>query len=118
MTHPGVGALTVLAFVLIKGTWERFPRGKQIGNYVGMIPSEDSSARKQRLGHLSKQGSSLLRFHLVMRPAPSKGKALTAGGDVFSSYCKIIAVHFSHAFSRVSDRCYSCAAHLPCLPAC
>jgi hypothetical protein len=41
MTHPGVGPLTALAFVLIMGTWERFPRGKQIGTYVGMIPSED-----------------------------------------------------------------------------
>jgi len=65
MTHPGVGPLTALAFVLIIGTWERFPRGKQIGNYLGMIPSEDSSAGKQRLGHISKQGNSLLRFLLV-----------------------------------------------------
>jgi transposase len=40
-------------------------RGKQIGTYVGMIPCEESSARKQRLGHISKQGSSLLRFLLV-----------------------------------------------------
>ena len=53
MTHPGVGPLTALAFVLIIGTWERFPRGKQIGNYVGMIPSENSSAGKQRLGHIT-----------------------------------------------------------------
>ena len=30
-----------------------------------MIPCEKSSARKQRLGHISKQGSSLLRFLLV-----------------------------------------------------
>jgi transposase len=65
MTHPGVGPLTALAFVLIIGTWERFPCGKQIGNYVGMIPCEDSSGDKQRLGHISKQGSSLLRFLLV-----------------------------------------------------
>src|SRR3989475_4057261 len=65
MTHPGVGPLTALAFVLIIGTWERFPRGKQIGNYVGMIPSENSSAGKQRLGHITKQGNSLLRFLLV-----------------------------------------------------
>src|ERR1700737_824976 len=65
MTHLGVGPLTALAFVLIIGTWERFPRGKQIGTYVGMIPSEDSSAGKQRLGHISKQGNSLLRFLLV-----------------------------------------------------
>jgi transposase len=62
MTHPGVGPLTALAYVLIIGTPERFHCGKQIGTYVGMIPSEDSSARKQRLGHISKQGNSLLRF--------------------------------------------------------
>jgi transposase len=65
MTHPGVGPLTALAFVLIIGTPERFPCGKQIGSYVGLIPAEDSSAGHQRLGHLTKQGSSLLRFLLV-----------------------------------------------------
>jgi len=65
MTHPGVGPLTALAYVLIIGTPTRFERGKQIGTYVGMIPSEDSSAGKQRLGHISKQGNSLLRFLLV-----------------------------------------------------
>ena len=50
---------------VIIGTPERFPRGKQIGTYVRMIPCEDSSAGKQRLGHISKQGNSLLRFLLV-----------------------------------------------------
>src|SRR4029434_4765007 len=65
MTHPGVGPLTALAYVLIIGTPTRFERGKQIGTYVGMIPCEESSARKQRLGHISKQGNSLLRFLLV-----------------------------------------------------
>ena len=65
MTHPGVGPLTALAFALIIGTPSRFHRGKQIGNYVGMIPSENSSGGKQRLGHISKQGNSLLRFLLV-----------------------------------------------------
>jgi transposase len=35
MTHPGVGPITALAYVLIIGTPERFARGKQIGTYVG-----------------------------------------------------------------------------------
>jgi transposase len=65
MTHPGVGPLTALAFVLIVGTPERFQCGKQIGSYLGLIPVEDSSAGHQRLGHISKQGNSLLRFLLV-----------------------------------------------------
>jgi len=65
MTHPGVGPLTALAYVLIIGTPERFPGGKQIGSYLGVIPSEDSSGGRQRLGHISKQGNALLRFLLV-----------------------------------------------------
>src|ERR1700730_11079895 len=65
MTHPGVGPITALAFVLIIGTPERFRCGKQIGSYLGLVPCEDSSAGRQRLGHISKQGNSLLRFLLV-----------------------------------------------------
>jgi len=65
MTHPGVGPLTAMAFVLIIGSPERFRCGKQIGSYVGLIPCENSSAGHQRLGHISKQGNSLLRFLLV-----------------------------------------------------
>jgi transposase len=64
MTHPGVGPITALAYVLVIGTPERFHCGKQIGTYLGMIPSEESSAGKQRLGHISKQGNSLLRYLL------------------------------------------------------
>jgi transposase len=37
MTHPGVGALTDLAFVLILGDAERFGCGKQIASYLGLI---------------------------------------------------------------------------------
>jgi transposase len=65
MTHPGVGPITALAFVLVLGTPDRFRCGKQVGSYLGLIPCEDSSAGKQRLGHLSKQGNTLLRFLLV-----------------------------------------------------
>ena len=65
MTHPGVGALTALAFVLILGETERFGCGKQIASYLGLVPEEDSSGERRRLGHISKQGNSLLRFLLV-----------------------------------------------------
>jgi transposase len=54
-----------LPFVLIIGNPERFRCGKQIGSYIGLIPQEDSSGVHRRLGHISKQGSTLLRFLLV-----------------------------------------------------
>jgi len=65
MTHPGVGALTALAFVLIIGKAERFRCGKQVASYLGLVPLEDSSGNRRRLGHITKQGSSMLRFLLV-----------------------------------------------------
>jgi transposase len=65
MTHPGVGSLTALAFELVIGTPERFHCGKQIASYVGLVPSEESSGDRRRLGHISKQGNVLLRFLLV-----------------------------------------------------
>ena len=65
MTHPGVGALTALAFVLIIGEGERFRCGKQIASYIGLVPTEESTGERQRLGHTSKQGCGLLRFFLV-----------------------------------------------------
>jgi transposase len=64
-THPGVGALTALAFVLIIGRADRFQCGKQIGCYLGLVPLEESSGERRRLGHITKQGNSLLRFLLV-----------------------------------------------------
>jgi transposase len=66
MTHPGVGPVVSLAYVLIVGNWERFPRGKQVGSYLGLIPSEASSGkRQQQMGHITKQGNTLLRWLLV-----------------------------------------------------
>jgi transposase len=65
MTHPGVGALTALAFVLIIGKADRFQCGKQIASYLGLVPLEDSSGNRRRLGHITKQGSSMMRFLLV-----------------------------------------------------
>jgi transposase len=65
MTHPGVGPVTALAVVLTLGPAQRFAAGKQVASYFGLIPSEHSSGGGQRLGHISKQGSSFLRFLLV-----------------------------------------------------
>ena len=66
MTHPGVGPVVSLAYVLVIGDWQRFPRGKQVGSYLGLIPSEASSGkRQQQMGHITKQGNTLLRWLLV-----------------------------------------------------
>src|SRR6266404_4359920 len=61
-THPGVGPLTALAFVLIIGKPDRFQCGKQIASYLGLVPLEDSSGNRRRLGHITKQGELAVTF--------------------------------------------------------
>jgi len=65
MTQPGVGPNTALAYVLTLGDVTRFRRGKQVASYLGLIPREESSGGRQKLGAISKQGNRLLRSLLV-----------------------------------------------------
>ncbi len=65
MTHPGVGPILALATVLTLGNIKRFARGKNVASYVGIIPKEDSSGARRRMGAISKQGNSFMRFLLV-----------------------------------------------------
>src|SRR2546425_9606512 len=65
MTQPGVGPITSMAFVLTMGDVNRFPRGKQVASYLGLIPREYSSGGHQRFGSISKQGNRFLRMLLV-----------------------------------------------------
>ena len=50
MTQPGVGPNTALAYVLTIGDVSRFQRGKQVASYLGLIPREESSGGRQKLG--------------------------------------------------------------------
>jgi transposase len=75
MTHPGVGPVVSLAYVLILGDWRRFPRGKQVGSYLGLIPAESSSGKhQQRMGHITKQGNTLLRWLMIEAATKAQSK--------------------------------------------
>ena len=65
MTHPGVGPVVATAFVLTIGEPGRFQNSKQVAAYLGLVPLEDSSGGRQRLGHITKQGNSMVRGLLV-----------------------------------------------------
>jgi transposase len=65
MTHPGIGPNTALAFVLAAGPVARFPCSKKIASYFGLNPSEESSGGRRRLGAISKQGNTMVRWLLI-----------------------------------------------------
>jgi transposase len=76
MTHPGIGPNTALAFLLAVGPVSRFACSKKIASYFGLNPSEESSGGRRRLGAISKQGNTMVRWllietvHLAVRQDP------------------------------------------------
>ncbi len=65
MTHPGIGPVISLAFVLTIGPIERFAHSRELVSYLGLNPSEASSGERRRLGAISKQGNVFLRRLLI-----------------------------------------------------
>jgi len=64
MTHPGIGSVNALAFVLAIGRVTRFRR-KRVASYLGLNPSDESSGGRRRLGAISKQGNTMVRWLLI-----------------------------------------------------
>jgi len=64
-TIPGVGIRTAEAMVAWIDQPGRFADNKRIGSYFGLVPCQDTSAGKERLGHITQQGPGLVRKLLV-----------------------------------------------------
>ncbi len=96
MTHPGVGPQTALGMVLTVGEVNRFTTSKQVASYLGLTPREHSSGGKQRLGHISKQGSSFMRFLLV-----EAGQTAVRGDDQLQRAYRRLAAKKSRAVAKV-----------------
>ena len=96
MTHPGVGPQTALGMALTLGDVRRFPTAKQVASYLGLAPREHSSGGKQWLGHISKQGSSLMRFLLV-----EAGQTAVRGDEQLRRAYRRLAAKKSRALAKV-----------------
>jgi transposase len=61
-TIPGVGVRTAEAVVAHIDDPNRFHRVKTIGRYFGLVPSQDASGPTNRLGHITREGPSIVRY--------------------------------------------------------
>jgi transposase len=76
-TAPGVALVVSAAFVSVVDEARRFRSAHHLESYLGLVPGEDSSGGKRRLGSISKQGNTYLRamlvqaaWHVLRHPAP------------------------------------------------
>lgn len=58
---PGVGVRTAEAVVAFVDDPHRFPNAKAVGQYFGLVPRQDQSGDKNRLGHISREGAPVVR---------------------------------------------------------
>jgi len=65
MSIPGIGPRTAEAVLAYTDEVGRFGRSKQYCSYFGMTAKLDESGSVRRLGHISKQGPSVVRWLLV-----------------------------------------------------
>jgi transposase len=61
MTIPGVGIRTAETFVAWVDDITRFRSNRQLGTYFGLVPCQDASAGKNRLGHITRDGPPVMR---------------------------------------------------------
>lgn len=62
---PGVGIRTAEAVAAFIDDPHRFAHSKQVGSYFGLVPSQDQSGGVNRLGHITREGSSTVRHVLT-----------------------------------------------------
>jgi transposase len=65
MTVPGVGIRTAEAFAAYMDEAKRFSNLKAVGSYLGLVPIQDQSSTTNHLGHITRQGPSVVRWLLT-----------------------------------------------------
>lgn len=73
---PGVGPVLAAIFVCEIGDVTRFTTPQQLGSCSGLTPSHHESAEKVRRGHITKQGSRLVRWAAVEAVARQHGDTM------------------------------------------
>jgi transposase len=65
-TIPGVGIITATALAASVPDPTAFKSGRQFAAFLGLVPRQNSSGGKDRLGHISKMGNGYLRRLLIV----------------------------------------------------
>ena len=64
-TIPGIGPITASALAASITDPGVFKNGRELAAWIGLVPRQNSTGGKQRLGKISKQGDQYLRWLLV-----------------------------------------------------
>lgn len=79
-TIPGVGPVVASAIAATAGDGRQFRSGRHFAAWLGLVPRQNSTAGKERLGRISKRGDRYLRMLLVLGATARLRHARTGAG--------------------------------------
>lgn len=108
-TIPGVGPITASAIAATITDASLFRSGRQLAAWIGLVPRQNSSGGKERLGHISKKGDQYIRrllvigAHAVLRFARSGNASTTKWGAALLARkpYKLAAVALANKMARI-----------------
>jgi transposase len=90
MTLPGVGPVTATALAALAPA-DRFARGRDFAAWLGLVPLQQSSGGRQRLGRTSKMGERSLRRLLIIGASAVVSQAVRRGAPAGSWLARMLA---------------------------
>jgi len=84
-TIPGIADIRALIIMAEVGDFSRFPNTNKLAAFAGLVPRSYSSGGKERLGRITKRGSSLLRHAMVQAAQQAHPK----WGELYIFYTNI-----------------------------
>ncbi len=85
---PGIGKTLAAVFVAEVGDVSRFPSAAHLASWTGLTPRHRESDTTVRRGHITKQGSRLLRWAAI-----EAAQKAAASGPLGASFVRIVASH-------------------------
>jgi transposase len=110
MTIPGIGPVTASALVASVQDCSAFSGPREFAAFLGLVPRQNSSGGKERLGRVSKMGNRYLRKLLVVgahavlyhRKRHADGLRTWAGMLLETKPFKLVAVAIANKLARIA----------------
>lgn len=109
-TIPGIGPITASAIAATVSDASVFKSGRQLAAWLGLVPRQNSSGGKERLGGITKQGDPYIRRLLVVgaaavlrfSKAPKSTTAVWGAGMLSRRPYTVVAVAMANKMARIA----------------
>ncbi len=98
MTIPGIGWIVASQLVARIGDWRELKNIRQLGGFLGLVPTENSTGERTDRGSITHTGDGRLRSKLIQ----ASWLAIRQDGELRQFFRSVCQTHARHLASRVA----------------